>query len=206
MYRPPVNVFDLNYLAHQHLSFDSEPIMVGNFIADTLRAGQVGKYDRDIRLGIEIHRYIDTYTDAHALPLDTRKLLYPYFGKYAAVVQDMFYDHFLALQWSLYRDTPLPDFSRKVYTVMAQHADQLNPRAARTLHYMEMQDWLTGYARREGIDRALKGLASRAKFQSNMERAVPALEAHFNEMKAHFDLFFPELEHAVHQTFSSRIR
>lgn len=179
--------------------------MVGNFIADTLRASQVRDYSRSIRLGVEIHRFIDSYTDSHALPLDTRKLLYPYFGKYAAVVQDMFYDHFLALDWGNYSDTSLHDFSRKVYTVMNRHAAQFNPRAARTLRYMQMHDWLTGYARREGIDRALKGLASRAKFESNMDRAVPALEAHFDDMKKHFDRFFPELESAVNNAFSSKI-
>jgi len=202
---PSVNYYRLNYLAHQYLSFDSEPIMVGNFIADTLRGSKVDAFPDSVRLGISIHRLIDDFTDTHLLPLATRKLLYPYFGKYAAVVQDIFYDHFLALDWERYHDTPLNKFAEKVYQTVAARPEALNERAARTLHYMRSGDWLTGYAHREGIDRALKGMASRAKFRSNMENSLPALDTHFNEMKHHFTEFFPDLIRVVDENFASQI-
>lgn len=202
---PPVNNNCMNYLAHQFLSFDHDAVMVGNFIADTLRGSKTEQFPEEVRLGIEIHRFIDGFTDTHLLPLATRKLLYRYFGKYAAVVQDIFYDHFLALQWDRYHHLPLSDFAEKVYLTVGMHPDALNARAARVLHYMSADDWLTGYARREGIDRALKGMASRAKFESNMERSLPALDAHFDEMNQHFSTFFPELRMAVHENFASRI-
>lgn len=179
--------------------------MVGNFIADTLRGSKVDALPDLVQLGISIHRLIDDFTDTHRLPLATRKLLYPYFGKYAAVVQDIFYDHFLALDWECYHSLALKEFAEKVYQTMANRPEVLNERAARTLHYMRAHDWLTGYARREGIDRALKGMASRAKFRSNMENSLPALDNHFDEMKLHFTEFFPALICAVDENFASQI-
>jgi acyl carrier protein phosphodiesterase len=46
----------------------------------------------------------------------------------------------------------------------------------------------------EGIDRALKGLAQRATFNSGMELAIEDLQEHYSEFKNEFMQFFPELE------------
>jgi acyl carrier protein phosphodiesterase len=187
----------LNFLAHQYLSFGEKAIIVGNFIADTVKGRQIEDYPDDIQKGIRLHRMIDDFTDTHPLVLETRKHLYPYFSKYAAVVQDVYYDHFLAIDWPQYHDMSLPDFAQSVYHTLNASKMHMNERAARTLHYMELQNWLAGYATTEGIDRTLKGMASRARFASNMEHAIAPLNAHFHEMKSEFDAFFPELENAV---------
>lgn len=187
----------MNFLAHQYLSFGDEAIMVGNFIADTVKGRQIEDYPADIQKGIRLHRLIDNFTDTHPLVLETRKHLYPYFSKYAAVVQDVYYDHFLAIDWKVYHAVALPDFAQSVYHTLNASKMHMNERAARTLHYMELQDWLASYATTEGIDRTLKGMASRARFASNMEHSIAPLKAHFHEMKSEFDALFPELEEAA---------
>lgn len=179
--------------------------MVGNFIADAVKGREWSNYSEGVQLGIEIHRFIDSYTDSHPLPLDSRKLMYAHFGKYAAVVQDIFYDHFLARDWQSYHEMPLEHFAMKVYSTLHDYEPVLNERSSRTLHYMSLQNWLEGYARKEGIDRALKGMASRAKFVSHMDNALPALERHFDELLDHFTTFFPQLEAAVQARFAERI-
>jgi acyl carrier protein phosphodiesterase len=189
----------LNFLAHQYLSFGDEAIMVGNFIADTVKGRQIEEYPADIQKGIRLHRLIDDFTDTHRLVLETRKHLYPYFSKYAAVVQDVYYDHFLAIDWQHYHPKSLPDFAQSVYRTLNGSKIHMNERAARTLHYMELQNWLANYASTDGIDRTLKGMASRARFASNMQNGIAPLKAHFHEMKSEFDAFFPELELAVRQ-------
>lgn len=179
--------------------------MVGNFIADAVKGREWSGYSQGVQLGIEIHRYIDTFTDSHPLPLESRKLMYAHFGKYAAVVQDIFYDHFLARDWENYHEMPLENFALKVYHTLRNYHAVLNERSARTLHYMSLQNWLEGYAHKEGIDRALKGMATRAKFVSHMDHALPALEQHFDQLQGHFTAFFPQLEAAVYEQFAERI-
>jgi len=177
--------------------------MVGNFIADTITGSISTEYDTGVQLGIQIHRTIDTFTDAHPVVLETRKLLYPYFGKYAAVVQDVYYDHFLAINWNHYSDSPLQPFVNHVYSVLNRHKDLMNDKALRILHYMQLQDWLYNYKSLEGIDRALKGLSRRATFQSNMEKSLPALKANYEKLNAHFQSFFPDLENEISLLYSS---
>lgn len=180
--------------------------MVGNFIADTVRGRDFSAYHPEVQLGIEIHRFIDHFTDKHPLPLESRKLLYPYFSKYAQVVQDIFYDHFLASNWSVYHSLPLSTFAAKVYHVMETNKNQLNERSIRTLHYMKMHNWLESYSSTEGIDRALKGMSRRAQFQSNMEHSLPALNKHYNELGTQFAAFFPELSQAVTSAFGHQMK
>ena len=196
----------MNFLAHQYLSFNTDTVMVGNFIADTIKGVISDAYLPGVILGVNIHRSIDSYTDSHPIVLETRKLLYPYFGKYAAVVQDVYYDHFLAINWSMFSKVTLSDFVFHVYLVLNQHKDQMNAKALRILHFMESQDWLQNYQTIDGIDRALKGLSRRATFQSNMEVGIPALKANYNALNAHFTEFFPLLEKEMQRLYGADVR
>ena len=196
----------MNFLAHQYLSFDSKPVMVGNFIADTVTGIVPETYPKGIKLGIHVHRAIDQYTDSHPIVLETRKLLYPHFRKYAAVVQDVYYDHFLAIHWGDYREDQLSDFVQKVYQTLDANKDIMNAKALRILHYMKLHDWLTNYANTQGIDRSLIGLSHRASFQSNMENGIPPLLDNFEVLNQHFTAFFPELEAEILARFGQEIQ
>lgn len=167
--------------------------MVGNFIADTVKGNAFEEYEVEIQKGILLHRFIDSFTDSHPITLESRKKLYSDFGKYAAVVQDVFYDHFLAVNWAEYQDGALGEFTEFVYNALGEYRSVFNDKAARTFHFMQLQDWLGSYATTEGIDRALTGLSRRASFKSNMERSLPALAAHEDSLSNEFQTFFPEL-------------
>ncbi len=195
----------MNFLAHQYLSFESPPVMAGNFMADSIRGALSVHLPEEVLLGISVHRFIDSYTDTHPIVLESRAILYPHFSKYAGVVQDVFFDHFLALDWKLYHPEQLPAFAKKVYRTLAHYEPILNEKAKRTLHYMSRHGWLEGYESVEGVNRALTGLASRASFPSNMQNSIPALEANFTELKSAFNVFFPELEGAVKGRYAQAI-
>lgn len=179
--------------------------MVGNFIADTIKGHVSDKLPAGIKLGIQIHRAIDDYTDSHPVVLESRKILYPYFGKYAAVVQDVYYDHFLAVHWNNYREDKLTEFVPQVYKTLNEEKEWMNDKARRILHFMELHDWLTNYAHLHGIDRALKGLSHRATFESNMENGIPPLVENYDTLDRHFIAFFPQLEDEILGDFLSQI-
>jgi acyl carrier protein phosphodiesterase len=195
----------MNFLAHQYLSFESPPVMAGNFMADSIRGALSIHLPDEVLLGIKVHRFIDSFTDTHPVVLESRALLYPYFSKYAGVVQDVFYDHFLALDWKHYHPETLPAFAKKVYSTLVHYEPILNEKAKRTLLYMSKHRWLEGYESADGVNRALSGLATRASFPSNMQNSIPALEANFEALKKAFDVFFPELELAVKGRYAQSI-
>ncbi len=180
--------------------------MFGNFIADSIKGKQSQQYPESVQLGIRIHQFIDAFTDGHEQVLQSRRRLYPHFGKYAGVVQDIFYDHFLALSWPSYHPMPLDEFAERVYRVIEAQSELLNERSRRTFRHMSTHNWLLNYREEQGIDRALKGMAYRASYPSNMENAIPVLRTHFEELQSDYSSFFPELKRAVFERYESKVR
>lgn len=105
----------------------------------------------------------------------------------------MFYDHFLAKNFSDYSVVPLTDFAQSSYRLMQTHLTILPERCQRMLQYMERGNWLVNYSKPEGIHRALQGLSRRTKFESKLDQAIQELYTHQNQFEEEFNAFFEEI-------------
>jgi acyl carrier protein phosphodiesterase len=184
----------LNYLAHAFLSGPDEELLVGNFIADSVRGSQLHRYPAGVAAGIILHRQIDTFTDTHPVVQQTKDRLRPHYRKYAGVIADMFYDHFLAVNFHQYSPQPLSDYSRQVYEVVQRYQVLLPEKVKHFLPYMMEQNWLLNYATISGIHRSLSGLSRRTPFVSNMDTASAELETNYPLYEKDFQGFFPDLQ------------
>lgn len=182
----------MNFLAHLYLSKHAEELMIGNFIADAVKGKNFEGYSPGVIQGIKMHREIDAFTDAHHITRQSAARLMPRYRKYAGVIVDVFYDHFLAANWEQYHHEKLPDFAEKVYQLMDQNKLILPPKSQHLLPYMIQHNWLLNYSKIEGIQRTLSGMASRTSFVSNMQFATEELEIHYQEFDEEFKLFFDD--------------
>ncbi|EJF08967.1 ACP phosphodiesterase [Pontibacter sp. BAB1700] len=183
----------MNYLAHIFLSGDDEALLLGNFIADAVKGKQLELYPAGIARGIKLHRLIDTYTDTHPIVSETKARLRPHFRKYAPVVADLYFDHFLASRFDEFSNEPLEPYTTRIYTLINQHLSNLPERVQYFFPYMMRQNWLLSYAEVSGIAQALGGLSRRTSFESGMERAGEELLKNYTLYREDFSLFFPEL-------------
>jgi acyl carrier protein phosphodiesterase len=78
-----------------------------------------------IRQSIWLHRKIDAFTDAHPVFRASKGRLRPPWRRYAGILVDVFYDHFLARDWALYSSVSLRDFSWSVYRTLHSHHEGL---------------------------------------------------------------------------------
>lgn len=185
--------YTMNFLAHAYLSGDDPEVLFGNFVADGIKGTAAVDYPEAIREGIALHRRIDAYTDAHPVVKQSVARLQPVFRKYAVVIVDIYYDHFLARNWHAYCQKDLVDFTASVYKILIVRYRMLPKRTKRALPFMIAQNWLVGYANLGDLDRVFRGMARRARFDSGMEYAVPFLKQHYADFEKEFRLFFPEL-------------
>lgn len=193
----------MNHLAHLYLSQTDIDLMVGNFIADQIKGKDFRAFSAGVQKGIEMHRAIDTFTDEHSVVMQSKKRLFPTYHKYASVIVDMYYDHFLAKNWLDYSPIPLKLFALNTYKVLRARQSEMPAASQRILKYMSVGDWLTAYATEKGMKRALSGLASRAKFESKMEYATKDLFRDYSLYEKEFAAFFKELV-AFSATYSRR--
>jgi acyl carrier protein phosphodiesterase len=195
----------MNFLAHLYLSGDSSDIMIGNFIADFVKGkSSLQQFDSKIVKGIELHRSIDEFTDKHPVVKQSKDRLRATYRHYSGVIVDVFYDHYLAKNWSNYHDAPLADFAAKAYATIQQQDSILPAAVKQMLPYMIRGNWLVHYGETEGIHQALTGMSRRTPYESHMDEAVVDLRKYYDEFKNEFEVFFPELKIHAENFLQSR--
>jgi len=187
----------VNFLAHLYLAGEDEGLIVGNFIADSVKGNKYNDYAPGIAKGIQMHREIDFFSDTHPVYRQTVHRLAPTYGKFSGVITDMFYDYFLALYWKDYSDKPLDAFAQDAYSILLKYQADFPEKSRIILTYMSKYNWLVSYAKIEGLRRALKGLSERMKYYSPMDEAVKELEKDFELYRNDFVEFFPLLQKHV---------
>ena len=191
----------MNFLSHLYLSGDSEGLIIGNFIADSVKGSDYKNYSSEIQKGIILHREIDTYTDNHEIVEHSKERLRHKYKKYAGVIVDIYYDHFLAINWEEHSKQRLSEYTTEIYKLIQKNNSILPNKSAMFTKYMLHHNILENYNNITGIEKVLKGMSRRTTFESNMEFAIDDLKEHFHLFESEFKQFFPELKHYV----SSRI-
>ncbi|WP_242918811.1 ACP phosphodiesterase [Pontibacter liquoris] len=189
----------MNFLAHAFLSGEEEELLFGNFIADAVKGKQQELYVPGIARGIRLHRLIDTFTDTHEVVSQTNARLRARYRKYAPVISDMFFDHFLASRFQHFAQLPLEEYTQRVYAIINERFELLPPRMQAFFPHMAQHNWLLSYAQISGVEQALAGLSRRTSFVSGMETAGEELRENYALYAADFAAFFPDLQTYVAQ-------
>jgi len=182
----------MNFLAHIFLSGSDDELLLGSFIADHVKGKAVFKYPERVRHGIFHHRAIDRFTDTHPQYIQTRTRLKDACGRYAGVIADVFYDHFLSAGWQDYSDLPLREVTSRVFNLLEVNKTLLPPRTSRMLPFLKDSGWLEAYGTFEGLSAALEGLERRSKQWTSTRAALDELSRHYSSYRRDFIIFFPE--------------
>ena len=183
----------MNYLAHLFLAEGTPESLIGNLLGDFVKGSAVNLYDLEIRKGIDLHRKVDIYTDSHAIVRSSKSLISPQRRRFAGVLVDVFYDHFLAKNWLEYSEVPLPDFARGVYQVLQDSRDILPESLNQIVPTIIARDLLCSYREIGGIDTAINRMSARIKRANNLAGGVEDLTANYQQFESHFRAFFPLL-------------
>ncbi|MEG3876947.1 ACP phosphodiesterase [Microcoleus sp. herbarium7] len=183
----------MNYLAHLFLADGTPESLIGNLLGDFVKGGAVSLYSEEIRKGIDLHRKVDSYTDSHAIVRSSKSLVCSQRRRFAGVLIDMFYDHFLAKNWREYSEVPLPDFARGVYKILQDSRDILPASLQQVVPTIIARDLLCSYRKIDGIDTALNRMSARIKRTNNLAGGVEDLTASYQQLESDFRAFFPHL-------------
>ncbi|WP_136669188.1 ACP phosphodiesterase [Flavobacterium sp. H122] len=183
----------MNFLAHIYLSGDNELLKIGNFMADGIRGKDYLHFDPEIQKGVLLHRLIDTFTDAHPVYRQSKHRLHEKYGHYSGVIMDIFYDHFLAKNWSNYHEKNLDSYADDFYQSLQNNYDQLTEKTKKMMPYMIGRNWFVSYATVGGLEMILFQMDYRTKHRANMPEAINELLLFHNEFENEFTIFFDEL-------------
>lgn len=184
----------MNFLAHIYLSGNDTFRILGNFMADVVRGNQYMQYPEQIQKGILLHRFIDFYTDQHPVFRQTKHRLHEGYGHYSGVITDMYYDHFLAKNWSKFHQDSLEIYANNFYQLLQEHQDLLPDKIQRMSRHMIADNWLVNYQSIQGMQLILYQMDYRTGFKSKMQFATKELQLWETEMEQEFFHFFQDLQ------------
>jgi acyl carrier protein phosphodiesterase len=185
----------MNYLAHLHLARVSNTSPVGNLLGDFVKGPVPDELDAALGLGVRLHRRIDFFTDSHLEHRDAVACFDPPWRRFGGILVDLLYDHWLSVHWSAFSAQPLEDFLAESYAAVLGSSLASGPDSTDlpvALRRMAEQDWLSSYARIEGVHRALDGIGRRLRRPLALSAGLGQLDcARWERMEAGFLRFYP---------------
>ncbi|GAB4281558.1 MAG: acyl carrier protein phosphodiesterase [Marinilabiliales bacterium] len=187
----------MNFLAHAYLSGNNDDIRFGNMIGDFIKGNRHEKFSSDVQKGILMHRDIDSFTDSHPIIAETRKLFYEKYHKYAGIILDIIWDHFLASNWEKHSEKSLYAFSRHTYLVLVKNYSLIPSRVILFLSYMIVNDWLTSYKDIEFIKRTFNRMPYRTSLPPEGKFAIRVLKNNYEYLGEQFDILIKDLKEYI---------
>lgn len=186
------NLF-MNYLAHLLLGDRGPQWLVGSLMADFVKGRLPDSMDPALRGGIVLHRRIDAGTDAHPEVAACRSLFPPERRRYAGILTDIVFDHYLARAWSRYSGESLDGFAARVTAVLETHREQCPEGMQRLIGGMRGGQRLVEYGDFTAIEAAMVRISRRTDGRVDAAGAIEDLRRHYDELEQRFYALFPDV-------------
>ncbi len=180
----------MNYLAHLYLSPNQEDIKLGSLLGDFVK-GPIQDNGTLLNRAIILHRKLDTFTDNNPIIKRSKKNINNTRTRYAGIIIDIFYDYFLAKNWSTFHHTPLRSYAQKIYQMLEKRQSELPENLLTILPQMIKNDWLSSYAHKQKIEVFLAGIGQRLKKPVALERSIIDLCDNYSALENDFFAFMP---------------
>jgi len=175
--------------------------MVGNFIGDYVKGRTLFYYSDEIKKGIMLHRYIDTFTDSHPITKQSRLRVQDEYHKYSGIIIDIFYDYFLANEWKHFHPVELEMYIEYVFSVLKKHYYDFPQGIKNWFPNFLKNNWLQSYSSIEGIERILHRMSSRTSLPEYTDYAIRVLRNNEDAMRDEFHEFFKSIRKYVETEF-----
>ena len=184
----------MNHLAHLYLSSDNEEEMVGQFIADAVKGNDFNLYSPDIRKGILLHRWVDSFTDTHDLVKELRAAYRPNLGLYSGVLIDLVFDHYLAKDFHIHAGRELEEFQQFTFGVLNKHEESFPDKMKNYFFHMKDKEFMMKYAHPVGMAVIVRQMGNRIPRGESLLAAGDFFEDYVEMASAYFPTFFEELK------------
>ena len=184
----------MNLLAHAYLSQHHPKILLGNMLGDDVKGKQIVLYPPMVRVGIQLHRYIDSYTDQQPQLSKAKDLFRPYVGLYAGALTDISMDYFLARDPAIHTYTEWQNFAQWAYQQLQYESSWHSGGFKRYFPYLKSENWFIKYRDTDFIKGSMTNLLKRTRQQEKTPFVLSAFDQHQQILKESYQAFFPLLQ------------
>jgi acyl carrier protein phosphodiesterase len=184
----------MNFLAHFHLAWPDPGLVAGGLEGDYRKGLLRGELPRNIESGVRLHRAIDAYTDAHPVIAQLKRQFPAGLRRYAGILIDLSFDHFLSVHWARFSDITLEEFSHKVYSTLSDNGPHLSDGSRRMLGRLIEHDILGLYGDWDTIPASAERIGRRFRRENPFLDIGAALAGERGRLEHAFLSFYPDLQ------------
>ena len=186
----------MNFVGHAYIAKNNPELIAGNFAGDSYK----GHLENFVHLpshilnGIQLHRYIDDYTDNSPFIRSVgQRFQEAGITKVAYIASDILLDHYLTKNWNHYSDQSLPDFIHSIYEETDKNLMYLEEDFCFMYAKLKEFRWLFHYETEEGIDRVLWQFSRRIGFKNDLSRCMAIYQDQKIAMDKDFEAFMASI-------------
>lgn len=183
----------MNFLAHFHLAWPEDELIAGGLEGDYFKGPLNGQLPRGIERGVQLHRAIDGYTDRHPAVEALRSEFQGGLRRYAGILIDLSFDHFLSQHWAQFAELELEEFNSGIYHSLGAQCELLSPNARRMHARLVEHDLLGLYRHWDTVPASAERIGSRFRRGNPFTDIADELERRRDQIEETFLEFYPDL-------------
>ena len=183
----------MNFLAHFHLAWPEPGLIAGGLEGDYHKGPLRGQLDPGIERGVRLHRSIDAYTDSHHIVEELRRQFPQSLRRYAGILIDISFDHYLTTYWSRYSNVPLGEFNASIYQALLEQEALLSADCLKMMKRIVDYDVLNRYHDWDAVIATAIRVGERFRRGNPLQQVQHELEPLRGHLEASFLAFYPEL-------------
>ncbi len=184
----------MNFLAHFQLAWPDEGLVLGALEGDYYKGPVGNNIPDDVARGVRLHRAIDAFTDSHHHVAELRRAFPEGLRRYAGILIDLGFDHYLTRHWQRFSNDTLPEFNATVLQTLQGRSDTLSVNSRRMLDRLAEYDILNRYH----DWRSVTGSAERIGERFRRGNPLVAIESQVDPLRRPIEqtflAFYPELQ------------
>lgn len=183
----------MNFLAHLFLAGTDPLELTGSLMGDFLRGVDRATVHPKIESGIVHHLAVDSYTDSHTTVKELKQLFSRERRRYAGIILDVTFDHFLLVHWNRFSDELPLDFIHRSNRTLLDHRHLMPPMMKRIVSLLVQYEVLYSYRTIDGVQHALDRIGERFSRKVPLGGSVAEIRSNYGQIESGFLEFFPEL-------------
>jgi acyl carrier protein phosphodiesterase len=184
----------MNFLAHFQLAWPDEGLVLGALEGDYYKGPLGSELPSDLARGVRLHRAIDAYTDNHAAVAELRRAFPAGLRRYAGILIDLGFDHYLTQHWHSFSTANLPEFNRGVLRTLTGRSDNLSAGSRQMLARLEEFDILNCYHEWQAVTGSAERIGQRFRRGNPLVAIEQEVEPLREGIEDAFLEFYPQLQ------------
>ncbi len=184
----------MNFLAHFHLAWPDDGLIAGALEGDYFKGPLRGELPVHIEQGVKLHRAIDAYTDSHPIVASLRAQFPEHLRRYAGIIIDISFDHYLTTYWAQFDSQSLQDFNHSIYHSLSKQEALLSTSSRTMIKRLKDYDILNAYHAWDAVPATASRVGERFKRGNPLHAVHDAIAPLRPQLKLAFLAFYPQLQ------------